>query len=188
MKIIKYEEIKTPKTIEEFRTNLKKYFVCIGENREILFVKGRNDKNIRVDTLTSFNNLYNFDVTHITPTIVFDISKISDEEIYQNINSRDFSSVLSDEKRFPIYEMNNADDVQSFIHNKNPQWIKMDNQILRCFFIKTLGDFSGYVSIDEELMSEDEIVNEYTDFVSNTLVKEPLIEQTIKKSKNELNK
>ena len=54
-----------------------------------------------------------------------------------------FSSVLSDEKRFPIYELKSFEDVQEYIWNKNPFFYTLDNQILRCFFVKTLGEFSS---------------------------------------------
>ena len=145
MKTIKYEEIKTPKTVEEFRTNLKKYFICIGKDREILMVRGKKH-NIQVDELKSFSDLYEQSVEMITPTISFDVNKITTDETITNMFQRDFSSVLNDEKRFPIYEMNSSDDVMKYIKTKDPKFVKMDNQILRCFFQKTLGDFSGYGS------------------------------------------
>jgi len=162
MKTIKYEEIKTPKTVEEFRTNLKKYFICIGKDREILMVRGNNEEHdIQVDELESFSDLYEQGVEMITPTISFDVKKITMDETIQNMFQRDFTSVLSDEKRFPIYEMENADDVQEYVRTKNPMWVKMDNQILRCFFAKTLGDFSGYIWRDNPEFNnkEKEVVN-----------------------------
>ena len=145
MKTIKYEDIKTPSTLEEFRNNLKKYFVCYGEDRELLMVRGQKH-NIKVDEITSFSDLYKWGVQMITPTISFDVNKITTDETITNMFQRDFSSVLNDEKRFPIYEMNSSDDVMKYIKTKDPKFVKMDNQILRCFFQKTLGDFSGYGS------------------------------------------
>ena len=145
MKTIKYEDIKTPSTLEEFRNNLKKYFVCYGLNRELLMVRGQKH-NIKVDEITSFSDLYKWGVQMITPTISFDVNKITTDETITNMFQRDFSSVLNDEKRFPIYEMNSSDDVMKYIKTKDPKFVKMDNQILRCFFQKTLGDFSGYNS------------------------------------------
>ena len=145
MKTIKYEDIKTPSTLEEFRNNLKKYFVCYGLNRELLMVRGQKH-NIKVDEITSFSDLYKWGVQMITPTISFDVNKITTDETITNMFQRDFSSVLNDEKRFPIYEMNSSDDVMKYIKTKDPKFVKMDNQILRCFFQKTLGDFSGYGS------------------------------------------
>ena len=41
MKTIKYEDIKTPSTLEEFRNNLKKYFVCYVSIRTT-YVRVRN--------------------------------------------------------------------------------------------------------------------------------------------------
>ena len=145
MKTIKYEDIKTPSTLEEFRNNLKKYFVCYGLDRELLMVRGQKH-NIKVDEITSFSDLYKWGVQMITPTISFDVNKITTDETITNMFQRDFSSVLNDEKRFPIYEMNSSDDVMKYIKTKDPKFVKMDNQILRCFFQKTLGDFSGYGS------------------------------------------
>ena len=145
MKTIKYEDIKTPSTLEEFRNNLKKYFVCYGLDRELLRVRGQKH-NIKVDEITSFSDLYKWGVQMITPTISFDVNKITTDETIKNMFQRDFSSVLNDEKRFPIYEMNSSDDVMKYIKTKDPKFVKMDNQILRCFFQKTLGDFSGYGS------------------------------------------
>ena len=145
MKTIKYEDIKTPSTVEEFRNNLKKYFVCYGLDRELLMVRGQKH-NIKVDEITSFSDLYKWGVQMITPTISFDVNKITTDETITNMFQRDFSSVLNDEKRFPIYEMNSSDDVMKYIKTKDPKFVKMDNQILRCFFQKTLGDFSGYGS------------------------------------------
>ena len=40
-------KIKTPKTVEEFRENLKKYFICTGDdwsNRNTLMVMGSDVK------------------------------------------------------------------------------------------------------------------------------------------------
>ena len=145
MKTIKYEDIKTPSTLEEFRNNLKKYFVCYGLDRELLMVRGQKH-NIKVDEITSFSDLYKWGVQMITPTISFDVNKITTDETITNMFQRDFSSVLNDEKRFPIYEMNSSEDVMKYIKTKDPKFVKMDNQILRCFFQKTLGDFSGYGS------------------------------------------
>jgi len=143
MKTINFKEIKTPQTVDEFRENLKKYFVCIGKDREYLMTRGKTH-DIPVDTISSFSDLYNLGVKMITPSITVDVKKISNEDVFKNMFSRDFSSVLSDEKRFPIYELNSYEDVQKYIHNKNPMWFALDNQILRCFYAKTLGDFSGY--------------------------------------------
>ncbi len=161
MKTIKYEEIKTPKTVEEFRTNLKKYFICIGKDREMLMVRGRKH-DIQVDELESFSDLYKQGVEMIISTISFDVKEITMDETIKNMFQRDFTSVLSYEKRFPIYEMENADDVREYVDTKNPQFVKMDNQILRCFFAKTLGNFSGYIWRDNPEFNNKEkaVVNE----------------------------
>ena len=144
MKQIKYNDIKTPTNVDEFRENLKKYFVCIGKDREYLMTRGRTH-DIPVNTISSFADLYELGVEMLTPSISVDVKKISSDETIKNMFSRDFSSVLSDEKRFPIYELKSYEDVQEYIWNKNPFFYTLDNQILRCFFVKTLGEFSGYI-------------------------------------------
>jgi hypothetical protein len=143
MKIVNFEDIKTPQTIEEFRENLKKYFVCIGKDREMLMTRGKTSE-VKVDEISSFSDLYKLGVERITPTIRLDANKLTTDETMRNMFSRDFSSVLSDRKRFPIREMNSAEDTMKFIQTKNPHWYTMDNQILRAFYVKTLGEFSGY--------------------------------------------
>ena len=143
MKIVNYNDIKTPQTIEEFRENLKKYFVCIGKDRELLMTRGKTNE-VRVDEISSLSDLYELGVERITPTIRLDMNKLKTEETLEHMWTRDFSSVLSDRKRFPIRELNSAEDTMKFIQTKNPHWYTMDNQILRAFYVKTLGDFSGY--------------------------------------------
>ena len=143
MKTINWKDIHTPHSIEMFRENLKKYFVCIGKDREMLMTRGENTA-INVDEIDSFADLYKQGVQKITPTIKLNVNRIREDEVLVNMGSRDFSSVLSDKDRFPIYEMNSAEDTMKFIRTKNPSWYSIDNQILRAFYYKTLGDFSGY--------------------------------------------
>jgi len=145
MKTINWKNIYTPTSVEGFRINLKKYFVCIGKDREMLMTRGE-ETAINVDEIDSFADLYKQGVQKITPTIQLNVNRITEDEVLINMGSRDFSSVLSDKDRFPIYEMNSAEDTMKFIQTKNPCWYSMDNQILRAFYYKTLGDFSGYSS------------------------------------------
>ena len=148
MKTIKWNNIDTPTSVEEFRENLKKYFVCIGKDREMLFCRGENS-SINVDEIDDFNDLYKQGVQKVCPTIQCNTHRITSAEIVSNMGTRDFSSVLSDSGRFPIYEMNNADDVRKYIDTKNPLWFGLDNQILRAYYVKTCGQFSGYSETGE---------------------------------------
>jgi len=147
MKQVKYADIKTAKNIDEFRNNLKKYFIT-SDNFSKLFVRG-NVPYVNIDEIECLSDLYKMNAHYITPTISVDVKKISTDETIKNMFSRDFSSVLNDEKRFPIYEMENVNDISDYVYNKNPYFYSIDNQILRCFFIKTLGDFSGYTNNNE---------------------------------------
>ena len=79
MKQIKYNDIKTPTNVDEFRENLKKYFVCIGKDREYLMTRGRTH-DIPVNTISSFDNLYELGVEMLTPSISVDVKKISSDE------------------------------------------------------------------------------------------------------------
>ena len=168
MKIIKYDDIKTPETIEEFRTNLKKYYYCIKNDREQLYVQTdnhfkseENDKHeyksdtheIDINTIEDLSELYHkleSGIVRVIPTINFDVKSVSTEEILgKNNDDRTFRNVFRDQSRFVIYEMENKDDVFEF-GNKNPYWYGIDNKILRSFYAKTLGEFSGYTPDAEE--------------------------------------
>ena len=98
-KIIKYDDIKTPKTVEEFRENLKKYFVCFGKdwsNRNVLLYQGDLHGTVYIDELNSLSDLYNYEISKpmITPYIDFDVNSISGAEIMKNMFSRNFEKYL----------------------------------------------------------------------------------------------
>ena len=148
MKQIKYEDIKTPKTVEEFRENLKKYFICVGGNnwseRNALYTQGAE---IKINELNSLSDLYNkcLSVPSIIPYVDFDMNSINTEEILSMMDSRNFEDVMKDESRFKIYDIDSRESQSDFMSKSNAIWSGIDNQIYRQFYIKTLGDFSGYV-------------------------------------------
>lgn len=167
MKIVKYDDIKTPSTLDEFRENLKKYYYCIKNDREQLYVQtdnhfknNENDKleytsgthEIDIDSIKSISDFYfrlKAGVVRIIPTIDFNVQSVTTDEILgKNNPDRTFRNVYRDQARFVIYEMENKDDVFEFGENKNPCWYGIDNKILRSFYAKTLGEFSGY-ELDE---------------------------------------
>ena len=85
MKNIKFDDIKTPTTVEEFRTNLKTYYVCVGddnwENRNKLYSQYHLD-GWNIDSLDSLSDLYRLEMTRkytqtprISPYINFDMKK-----------------------------------------------------------------------------------------------------------------
>jgi len=152
MKQINYNDIKTPTTVEEFRENLKKYFICTGDdwsNRNTLMVMG---SDVKINELNSLEDLYALN-THETPSIApyvdFDMNSISTDETIKNMFSRNFESVMKDESRFKICDINSAESHSEFMQNAKVMWYGIDNQIFRQFFVKTLGDFSGYISNKE---------------------------------------
>jgi len=152
MKTIKYEDIKTATTVAEFRENLKKYFLTNADtaNNAELVVRSNDKQTIEIDKLNTLSDLFNLGVTHIVPTIAINTDQITQQEIIKNMFTRDFSSVLNDDSRFPIYEMNNQEDRQDYLNNHNPMFCSLDNQILRSFYVKTFGKFSGYVSSEHK--------------------------------------
>jgi hypothetical protein len=150
MKKIKYEDIKTPKTVEEFRENLKKYFICNGNdwsNRNMLLVQGAD---IKIDELNCLSDLYRRFAMKpmIAPYVDFDMKSITDLEIMGNMLDRNFEVVLKDDSRFKIIDIDSKESHSEFMNEVEVMWYGIDNQILREFYIKTLGDFSGYEVID----------------------------------------
>ena len=152
MKTIKYEDIKTATTVAEFRENLKKYFLITTDtaNNAELVVRSNDVQRVEIDKLDSLSDLFSLGVTHIVPTIAINTDQITQQEIIKNMFTRDFSSVLNDSSRFPIYEMNNHKDRSDFLDYVDVMFYSVDNQILRSFYAKTLGKFSGYVSSEQK--------------------------------------
>ena len=152
MKKIKYEDIKTPKTVEEFRENLKKYFICTGNDwstRNEQMVQGNN--RVKIDELNSLSDLYrmfqcDIAVPCVVPYVDFDTNSISTDETIKHMFSRNFESVMKDESRFKIYDIDTNLNHSEFMSKVDCMWYGIDNQIFRQFYIKTLGDFSGYIS------------------------------------------
>ena len=152
MKTIKYEDIRTATTVAEFRENLKKYFLITTDtaNNAELVVRSNDVQRVEIDKLDSLSDLFSLGVTHIVPTIAINTDQITQQEIIKNMFTRDFSSVLNDSSRFPIYEMNNHKDRSDFLDYVDVMFYSVDNQILRSFYAKTLGKFSGYVSSEQK--------------------------------------
>ena len=149
MKTIKLKDIKTPSTVEEFRTNLKKYFFCNHKDNTV-WIKTHNQPmhEVKIDEIENMGDLYSKMKTHqisFIPMIDVDINEITNEEIMQNMFARDFSKVLSDESRFTFYELNSNEEQREYIDRENANWYDLSNQILRYFYAKSLGKFSGYL-------------------------------------------
>ncbi len=133
--------IKTAKTVEEFRKNLRKYFVCI--KNEELYV--RQKSGVKINELNCLSDLYEkVEFMDGTPRISVKVNPLKDLKEFMRETNQRFSTIgyFLDEKNFEIID--NQDD---FMLDYNPLWIGIDNQIYREFFILTLGEFSGY-SVD----------------------------------------
>ena len=135
--------IKTPQTVEEFRTNLKKYFVCIGENDDELYVQNCDVYSINLNELNSFDDLYQRS-NHFNPMISPKVNPKKDFKEFMNETNQIFSmnGYFMDENNYEIIE-----DRRTFLSDYDPKWVGMDNQIYREFYCLTMGSFSGYSSI-----------------------------------------
>ena len=130
---VKFKDIETPTTVEGFRKNLMKYYVCHGRN---LLLQG---KMVSVDDLDSLDDLYEITPNPmITPQVYYDIADVQ-KHMMSPLHLLSFRGLYDDEEFATIY-LNQ----EEFIKSGTPSWVMIDNQILRDFFWKTLGDFSGY--------------------------------------------
>ena len=168
LKQINFESIKTPTTVEEFRVNLRKYYVCITNwsgkrDRLMTFHSMSNAVDYEhghdINKLNSLSDLYElegtFSTPQITPTIEFNTRSLTDIEVVSNMMTRDYSFVMSDKSRFKIFEINDYKDQSSYMKSvKDVNWYTIDNQILRSFYAKTLGEFSGYVSVENNFSDD----------------------------------
>ena len=141
LETISLNDVKTPKTVEEFRENLRKYYTCLGDpkKKEELFVQQLN--KVKIDELNSLSDLYGL---HPEPMICPKVDWNMDD-VHNHMDKTgqimSCNGFFDDENNYTLYESQKD-------HSRygNPSSVKIDNQILREFFVKTLGDFSGYVS------------------------------------------
>ena len=135
--------IKTPQNVEEFRNNLKKYFVCIGDNDDELYVQNCDTDRINVNELNSLSDLYERrGIGMMNPTLSPKVNPKKDFKEYMNETNQIFSlnGYFDDENNYEIIE-----DRRTFLSDYEPKWVGLDNQIYREFYYLTLGEFSGYV-------------------------------------------
>ena len=138
--------IKTPQNVEEFRTNLKKYYMCLGDNNDELYVRNCDTDGINVNDINSLSDLYQrCSINFLTPSLIPKVNQLKEFLKFMKETNQIFSTngYFLDENNYEVIEDN-----QKFILNYNPVWIGLDNKIYREFFYLTLGDFSGYVESD----------------------------------------
>ena len=140
MEKVKFNDIKTPTTVEGFRDNLVKYFLTQRGSGNLMvmgFLKGTP-----VENLNSLNDLYKLHPQpNICPQVEFtweDVEKHMDKT-GQFISCHGF---FDNEENYTIFE----GETGFFKSCKNWTFYGIDNQVLRDFYMKTLGDFSGYVN------------------------------------------
>jgi len=132
--------IKTPQTVEEFRNNLRKYFVCIGDNDDELYVQNCDDYSIHINELNSVDDLYQRS-DNFNPMISPKVNPKKDFKEFMTETNQIFSfnGYFMDENNYEIIE-----DKNSFLNDYDPRWVGLDNKIYREFYYLTLGSFSGY--------------------------------------------
>ena len=137
-----FRDIKTPTTVEGFRENLRKYYCQYGEDFKELYVKEVhcvNQEYVLIDELNSLNDLYKFHPRpNISPFVVWKMKDVN-KFMYETGQFNSCDGFWDDESRFTIYT--NREDYHK---SKKSSWVTIDNQVMREFYIKTLGEFSGY--------------------------------------------
>ena len=138
---IKFKDIETPTTVEGFRENLKKYFCVIeGRTKEDDQLYVQDEWNIKVKNLDSLGSLYSMtkhDPPSVIPLVEWNFDDVKD---YMDETGQSFScdGFFENTDKYKIIKSGLP------LTEWNPLWIRIDNQILREYFVKTLGEFSGY--------------------------------------------
>lgn len=143
--------IKTPTTVEEFRENLKRYYVTIIEDgKDSLVVRGMN---IPLEEISSFRDIYILTKSvrfgdGSSPDIIPLMTPVKDiidylEETDQLSSSHGY---FEDQSNFKLWN-----NYMEFRKHGRPGWYTLDNQWLREFYIMTLGEFTGYSIVEEEM-------------------------------------
>ena len=172
--MLKIEDIKTPKTIEEFRYNLKRY--CLGNTDSIFIYNKTNRKQykIKVNNLSKISDVFKFlkkdsgiDITARECNVVLmcDLSKINVEDLM--IKQED--AVRSLRK---VYLFNNQDsEERSNFLNSTPDAI--EKIVSREKVINEVDIIPVQTAINLEILSGlyYHLFGEYFDTVSNPKIK-----------------
>ena len=140
-KINNHHGIKSPKSVEEFRNNLGKHFWTLGDEGKKLYVSywdGSSDF-FDIDKISSFDDIYKLSGDNLIPPSIcpkMDMVKDGEEFMKETGQVFSFNGYFLDEKNYNL-----VDDQWDC---KEPKWYKLDNQMMREFFMITLGHFSGY--------------------------------------------
>jgi len=172
--LLKIEDIKTPKTIEEFRHNLKKY--CLGNADSIFIFNKINRKQykIKVNSLSKISDVFKFlkkdsgiDITAKECNVILmcDISKINVEDLM--INQED---VIRSLRKVYIFNNQDIEERNNFL-NSSPNAIK--KIIAREKVTNEIDTRPLQTAINQEILGGlyYHLFGEYFDTVSNTKIK-----------------
>ena len=153
-KKMKFEDIKTPTTVEEFRANLKRYYVSF-QGQDAIYVKvGDGSFPIPYSKISSFDDIYKLTKTGFGygPIISPEIVPVA---LYDSNSFYEFIDRTGQYHYFDGFWSDPNSDIKVFNRLKiNPKkwmelmdklgWVTLDNKIYREFYTKSLGEFSGY--------------------------------------------
>ena len=137
--------IKTPTSVRGFRENLKKYYMVHPINTEVLNY-GVNVEDLDINNLYLFVNTDtdDYDIPLMDISNLDDLYEICEGEPMitpkMDMDNLFFNEELSNENNFKIYETQ-----EEFLTEGEPRWYSLSSQLVRQFYMMTLGDFSGYV-------------------------------------------
>ena len=153
MSTVSLNEVVTPTTVEGFRENLRRFFLKYG-GIDNLMVMGEN--SIPIERISSFSDIYtetgtgfggNGSSPSITPSLDFSMDTVAK---FMSKTGQFMSCVgfFEEEENFDLYDL--SDDQGEYVtSSENVSWYTLDNQILREFYSKVLGEFSGYVPVGD---------------------------------------
>lgn len=157
MKRIKFQDIKTPTTVEEFRANLRK-FVCSAGKKDTVYVQ-EVGLGVPVDKISSFSDIYRLAQSHggHTASICLKIDYAIDDVISFMNRTGQITSFngywQNKDSKYAIYDFD--PDVNAIPQlmkmGAQPQWISLDNKIFRELFVKMFGVFSGYTQKEQQM-------------------------------------
>jgi len=141
--------IKTPTSVRGFRENLKKYYMVHPINTEVLNY-GVNVEDLDINNLYLFVNTDtdDYDIPLMDISNLDDLYEICEGEPMitpkMDMDNLFFNEELSNENNFKIYETQ-----EEFLTEGEPRWYFISSQLVREFYMMTLGDFSGYKYVKE---------------------------------------
>jgi hypothetical protein len=153
MNTVSLSEVETPTTVEEFRENLSRFFLKDGGTNNLMVM---GNDSIPIDEISSLADVYtktgtgfggNGGSPSITPSLDFSMDTVKE---FMDKTGQIFSCVgfFEDEDNFDLYDAS-EDQTEYVTSSNNVGWYTLDNQILRGFYSKVLGEFSGYVPVGD---------------------------------------